>query len=116
MTLERLSVFLCAISIWTTAFDQLPIVRQMSNGATETPVKQKSNHKAEATIRLRIYDFAGLEPAVLADAKKVTAEIFRKAGVGTVWLNCPIYQADCGGEPERLQFMIRILPPAMKKD
>ena len=53
---------------------------------------------------------------VLADAKKVAAEIFRKAGVETVWLDCPVYQADCGEEPERLQFMLRILPAAMKKD
>ena len=50
----------------TPAFGQLPVVRQMSDAATERPVKQKSNHKAEATIRLRIYDFAGLEPVVLA--------------------------------------------------
>jgi len=117
MTLERLSAFLCAVSISTTAaFGQLPELRDMSNAATERPVKQKSNHKAEATIRLRIYDFAGLEPVVLADAKKVTAEILRKAGVETVWLDCPIYQTDCGEEPERLQFMLRILLPAMKKD
>jgi len=88
----------------------------MSDPATERPVKQKFKHKAEATIRLRIYDFAGLEPVVLADAKKVTAEIFRKVGVETVWLDCPVYQADCGEEPERLQFMLRILSPAMKKD
>jgi hypothetical protein len=117
MKLELLSAFLCAVSIWTTpAFGQLPELREMSNAATERPAKMKSNHKAEATIRLRIYDFAGLEPVVLADAKKVTSEIFRKAGVETVWLDCPVYQADCGEEPERLQFMLRILLPAMKKD
>ena len=100
----------------TPAFGQLPVVRQMSDPATERPVKQKFKHKAEATIRLRIYDFAGLEPVVLVDAKKVTAEIFRKVGVETVWLDCPVYQADCGEEPDSLQFMLRILSPAMKKD
>ena len=34
----------------------------------------------------------------------------------TVWLDCPVYQANCGKEPERLQFMLRILLPPMKKD
>ena len=107
----------CQVTVQaTTAFGQLPILRNMSNAATERPVKQRSNHKAEAAIGLRIYDFAGLEPVVLADAKKVTAEIFRKAGVETVWLNCPVDQADCTEEPERLQFMLRILSTAMKKD
>jgi hypothetical protein len=85
-------------------------------GRTERPVKQKSNHIAEATIAVRIYDFAGLEPIVLADAKKVTTEIFRKAGVEAVWLDCPVDRADCGEEPERLQFMLRILSTVMKKD
>jgi len=88
----------------------------MSNAATARPVKQRSNHKAEAAIRVRIYDFAGLEPVVLADAQKVTKEIFRKAGVETVWLDCPVDQAHCAEEPERLQFMLRILSTAMKKD
>jgi len=36
--------------------------------------------------------------------------------VETVWLDCPVYQTDCSEEPERLQFMLRILPAAMKKD
>jgi hypothetical protein len=68
----------------TTAFGQLPVLRNMSNAATARPVKQRSNHKAEVAIRVRIYDFAGLEPVVLADAQNVTTEIFRKAGVETV--------------------------------
>ena len=100
----------------TTAFRQLPVLRNMSNAATERPVKQRSNYKAEAAIRLRLQDFSRLEPAVLADAQKVTTEIFRKAGVETVWLDCPVEQADCAEEPERLQFILRILSTAMKKD
>jgi hypothetical protein len=43
-----------------------------------TPLSCRVAEQASAvnSIRLRIYDFAGLEPVVLADAKKVTAEIF----------------------------------------
>jgi hypothetical protein len=100
----------------TTASGQVPVLPILSNAGIETPVKQRPKHKAEAAIRLRIYDFAGLEPVVLADAQKVTTEIFRKAGVETVWLDCPIDQAECAEEPEGLQFMLRILPTAMKKD
>jgi len=117
MKLARCKVVLLAVSIWiTAAFAQLLENPEMSNAATKKPARTQSDNKAQATIRLRVYDFAHLDPAVLADAKKVTTEIFRKAGVETVWLDCPAYQADCGEEPERLQFMLRILSPPMEKE
>lgn len=66
-------------------------------------------------IWIRVYDLAHLEPTVLAGARSLATEIFRWAGVETVWLDCPVTQSDCGEETERPQFMLRILSPSMVK-
>src|SRR5262249_34746590 len=53
---------------------------------------------------------------VLAGARAVATEIFKQAGLQTVWLDCSGYQTDCGNEIERPQFAIRILTPAMQPE
>jgi hypothetical protein len=53
---------------------------------------------------------------VLADARTVASEIFRKAEVGAVWLDCPAADSDCGEGAELPQFRLRIVPPALAGD
>jgi hypothetical protein len=115
MRLGRLSVVLFGVSIWTASvFAQLPQIRELSDSAKTA--KEQPLDKAKPKITLRIDDFANISPAVLAGTRKVTTEIFAEAGVQTVWLDCPVYHADCGREAERPQFILRILVPSMAKN
>ena len=117
MKLGLLSAFLCAVSIWVTAaFAQLPQIHEMSAAAIQTPTKKQARDEAKPKITLQVDDFAHLDPAVLAGARKVTTEILAAAGVQTVWLDCPVYHTDCGREAEKPQFILRILAPSMAKD
>jgi hypothetical protein len=115
MKLVRPSVVLFAVSIGATGvFAQLPKFAAVSTSATQTTRKQVKD-EPNPKITLRVDDFAHLDPVVLAGARQVTTEIFRKAGVETVWLDCAVYQTDCGQKTERPQFMLRILAPSMEK-
>ena len=67
-------------------------------------------------IRLRVDDFTHLDPVVLAGSKEVTTQIFRKASVETVWIDCPVQQTDCGQETEATQFRLRIVASPMYND
>jgi hypothetical protein len=79
MKFGRLSGVPIAVSILATlGFAQLTNPTETSNAATELPVKYKFDGKAKLKVTLRIYDFAEIDPAVLAAARKVTTEIFRE--------------------------------------
>lgn len=70
-------------------------------------------------IRVRLYDYARVEPGDLARAQDEAARVLRRAGVGTVWLDCSGSEAGAGGDAAcrgRLQatdLILRILPRAM---
>jgi hypothetical protein len=109
MKLARVSVFFCAACLWANVvFAQASQIRDRSTAAIHSTKKQPHD-KANPRITLRVEDFANLDPSVLAGARKVTTEIFAAAGVQTVWLDCPVYEADCGAEAERPQVILRIL-------
>jgi hypothetical protein len=94
----------------------LPQSREVPPEAIQTTAEKQGHDIAKPKITLRVDDFANLDPTVLTGARKVTTEIFAKAGVQAVWLDCPVYHTDCGREVGRPQFILRILAPSMAKD
>ncbi len=71
------------------------------------------------TIVLRVYDYAGAEPAEYARAQQEASRIFRSAGLESVWIDCPVPGTNpqtsppcqnTTGEPE---LVLRILPHSM---
>jgi hypothetical protein len=117
MKLARMSAFFCAACLWATVvFAQPPQILEMSTGAIQSTAKKQPHDMANPKITLRVEDFANLDSSALVGARRVTTEIFAAAGVQTVWLDCPIYQADCGTQTEGPQFILRILGPSMDKD
>jgi len=117
MKLRSLSAVLFAVSIWTSSvFAQLPQIRELSNSTIQTSAKKQPLEKGKPKITLRIDDFANLDPTVLTGAREVTTEIFAEAGVKAIWLDCPVYNTDCGRGADKPQFILRILAPSMAKD
>jgi hypothetical protein len=117
MKLARVSVFFCAACVWANVvFAQASQIHDRSTAAIQSTAKKQSHDKANPRITLRVEDFANIYPSVLAGARKVTTEIFAAAGVQTVWLDCSVYEADCGAEAERRQIILRILGPSLDKD
>ena len=70
---------------------------------------------ANLEMTIHIYDYAGIDPGVLAEAEASAARIFQKAGLRTQWNNCrssPTARrsAAVGGVTH---LYIRLLPEAM---
>ena len=80
-----------------------------------------SNNESAVGLRVtvRVYNFAQISPKVLVEAEREATRIFRKVGVETLWLDCPLTLADCQTYPACRQasgpndFVLRILPKAM---
>jgi hypothetical protein len=100
LTLPVLALSTCSMMIC----GQLPQTANFSSSGT----MKRSDSDTKPRIVLRVYDLADVDTAIMASAKKVTAEIFRKAGVDTVWLDCSVDQSDCGSEAERPQFKLQL--------
>jgi hypothetical protein len=86
------------------------------NRETKIPAGDKGarrgDHSASPRIALRITDFDHVEPAVIRNAKDVISEIFRKAHIETVWVDC-VSQGRCSGDAEGPEVAIRIIPQAL---
>ena len=52
------------------------------------------NSEPEAEIRVRVYDYAGVSPKTLAEAKAVASETLRSAGARLVWADCRLRAED----------------------
>jgi hypothetical protein len=59
-----------------------------------------------ATVRVFLYDYARVSPAVLAGAKAVAAAMFERAGVQVEWTECPV-RAE---EPPKVSPCDRFIP------
>jgi hypothetical protein len=85
----------------------------------QPPSMKPASTEPELTITLRVYNYAHLETAVLAESEAVVAAIFRQAGVDTVWIDCPLSPAEsasyptCRKEMGTTDFVLRILTPPM---
>ena len=78
------------------------------------PVIETGRSKLEITIRL--YDYAKVPGGTLRRAQAIVTQVFRRAGVGSVWVACPTsYQEyeqypDCRGPLGPRDLVVRILP------
>lgn len=117
MQFARISVVSCVACLCANIlFAQASQIHEESRTEMQPMEKKQPDDKANPKINLRVDDFANLDAHVLAEARKVTTEIFADAGVQTSWLDCPIDHADCGAEAERPQFILRVLGPSMDKE
>ncbi len=86
-----------------------------------SPAWAKNNRNAEtsrATITLRVYDYVQVKPAILAAAEREASRILAKAGVTTLWQECPTShdaKKDFPGcaAPQSDDYVVSILPNAM---
>lgn len=85
----------------------------IAGGLAGAPVS--GTEAPSSTITVRVYDYARVSPATLHGAELVAAKILRKAGVETVWLDCP-FEAGvaapraCEQVPGPGGIVLRILP------
>ena len=70
---------------------------------------------ANLEVTIHVYDYAGIAPAVLADAEAFAARILHKAGLRTQWSNCRLFPASemCAAAGGVTHLYIRLLPEAM---
>ncbi|MCI0540877.1 MAG: hypothetical protein L0Z50_37225 [Verrucomicrobiales bacterium] len=72
--------------------------------------------KSEVTIKT--YNHAGEQTEILEQAFSIASRVFRKAGVVTIWLTCPLpgdpnRDATCEGTSGATVLMVKILPRSM---
>jgi len=96
-----------------------------------TQVGTRSTPSSEATLTLRVYNYARLDAASLAASEKVADAILQNVGIEAVWLDCPAAEAksktanpktssaeavkysDCDSEMGANDIVLRILPRNM---
>ncbi len=72
-----------------------------------------------ASLTVRVYDYAGVNPASLAQSEKVAAEIFQNLGIDLTWVDCPLSKAQfltypaCQSRMGTTDLVLRILPHRM---
>jgi hypothetical protein len=64
--------------------------------------RRSPSHSGDDEVTIGVYDYGQAGPEVLRKAERVTTEIFRNAGVSTVWIWCRTSDTlprntDCGG-------------------
>jgi hypothetical protein len=72
------------------------------------------------TITIRIHNYAQVKPTVLLPAKKTAAEILKKAGVETIWVECysgqaSLSDAECAHPMTPLDLTLNLLPQSQTK-
>ena len=83
--------------------------------------RTKPGHDGEVGPRIiiRMHDYAGVKGDTVERAEKETARIFRKAGIETSWVECPVTHAElaqyptCQQPPDAPRFDMNILPRFM---
>jgi len=70
-------------------------------------------------LSLRVYNYARIDPASLAIAEEVAAEVFQNVGVAIIWVDCPLSQAQFAKYPAcqvgmgTTDLVLKILPRYM---
>lgn len=73
----------------------------------------------DAKLTLRVYNYAQVDPAVLARAEKITNAIFEESGIGILWMDCTPLRGEFLPDPARPSDMgpsdlvLRLLPRRM---
>lgn len=78
-----------------------------------------------AKVVIRVYNYARVERNVLQPAQKLAAEILNHAGVGTEWIQCPVFAegngdseasiSDCRAPLGRQHVVLNLLPASMAR-
>jgi hypothetical protein len=102
----RAILLLVSTGASTASVQALQIVDLLNSGVTETG---KRIGRDQLGIPVRVYDFAHVDRDVLQSAEKLTAEIFRKAGIEVLWLDGPEAHPD-NAEVGRPEFRVKIVP------
>lgn len=74
---------------------------------------------AGLAITVRVYNYARVKPAILAEAQKEATRIFAAAAIKATWLDCPLEPAEFSTHPACHQAMggtdivLRIIPRSM---
>jgi hypothetical protein len=74
---------------------------------------------AGLTITVRVYDYARTPSSTVNQARKIATEIYRHAGIETLWVDCPKDLQDTGSYPAcqnslgARDFVLKILPRAV---
>ncbi len=63
---------------------------QTPDGGSESHGQPTGNGESGLRITLRIFNYAHVTPPELTRAEQVAAAIFRKAGIETMWIDCPV--------------------------
>ena len=58
-----------------------------------SPAWSKELHPEVTTVKVSVYNDAGLSPSLISDQEKVAARVFRQAAVNLEWLNCGLPSA-----------------------
>ena len=76
---------------------------------------------AEAKLTLRVYNYASVDPEVLARAEKITEAIFEESGVGVSWMDCTpvrvetLPESACPSDAGASDLVLRLLPRRMAR-
>ena len=74
-----------------------------------------------STITIRVYDYADVPAPVAKQAQRQANRIFRKAGIETEWVSCPVpgqplpAESKCRRKPQATDIQLNILPHKMAK-
>jgi hypothetical protein len=85
------------------------------------PAWARTNHREYSQFVVSVYDSVGISSAVLAEAEREAAKIFKPAGVNVLWMNCPtaatsdpdsgvLIPPDCGLVEWPTHLALRIVP------
>lgn len=72
-------------------------------------------------LAVRIYNYAEASPKTLKRALEVAQSIYRKAGIETIWVDCPVVEVEtlphpaCDPRPNPSVLQLRILPERMSQ-
>jgi len=82
------------------------------------PPQENTGTGTDKQITIRVHNYAEANLSVLRHAERVAGDILRKAGVNTVWAECPIGQdfthdPICGKPHSSLDFVFSLLPRSM---
>jgi hypothetical protein len=80
--------------------------------------KQTERSKNEEQITIRIHNYAKVKASILLPAERAAADIFREAGVDSLWVNCfaggaELAEAACANPVTPLDLVLNLLPRSM---
>jgi hypothetical protein len=118
-SLMRAILLLVSAGASTASVQALQIVDLLNSGVTETGKRIGRDQQAGTTagkrlpkVALRIYDFDQVDSNTMAEAREVASEIFRKAGLQVLWVECQL-ESRCASDADGPEFRLRIVSQSL---